>query len=135
MTLSIVKDSIDLGIVTKEAEKMLTFYRDTLGLEPEGEIPMPGGGTMYRLKCGSSVIKIVVNGKEPAADAAPGGIGGATGYRYWTITIDNLEQSVHACEDAGYQVILPVTEFRPGVSIAIIEDPDGNWVEFIQMSE
>ena len=132
MTLSIVKDSIDLGIVTKEAEKMLAFYRDTLGLAPEGEIPMPGGGTMYRLKCGSSVIKIVVNGKEPAAAAAPGGIGGATGYRYWTITIDNLEQAVDTCKDAGYQVVVPVTEFRPGVSIAIIEDPDGNWVELLE---
>ena len=135
MTLSIVKDSIDLGIITKEPEKMLAFYRDTLGLEPEGEIPMPGGGTMYRLKCGSSVIKIVVNGKEPAAAAPPGGIRGATGYRYWTITVDNLEQSVDACKNAGYQVVVPVNEFRPGVSIAIIEDPDGNWVEFIQMSE
>jgi len=134
MTLSIVKDSIDLGIITKEPEKMLAFYRDTLGLEPEGEIPMPGGGTMYRLKCGSSVIKIVVNGKEPAAAAPPGGIRGATGYRYWTITVDNLEQSVDACKNAGYQVVVPVNEFRPGVSIAIIEDPDGNWVEFVQIS-
>ena len=134
MTLSIVKDSIDLGIITKEPEKMLTFYRDTLGLAPEGEIPMPGGGTMYRLKCGSSVIKIVVNGKEPAAAAPPGGIRGATGYRYWTITVDNLEQSVDACKNAGYQVVVPVNEFRPGVSIAIIEDPDGNWVEFVQIS-
>jgi glyoxylase I family protein len=134
MTLSIVKDSIDLGIITKNPEKMLAFYRDTLGLELEGEIPMPAGGTMYRLKCGGSIIKIVVNGKEPAAEAAPGGIGGATGYRYWTITLDNLEQSVSACKDAGYKVVVPVTEFRPGVSISIIEDPDGNWVEFIQMT-
>ena len=134
MTLSIVKESIDLGIVTKNPDKMLAFYRDTLGLEPEGEIPMPGGGTMYRLKCGSSVIKIVVNGKEPAAAAPPGGIRGATGYRYWTITVDNLEQSVDACKNAGYKVVVPVNEFRPGVSIAIIEDPDGNWVEFVQIS-
>ena len=134
MTLSIVKDSIDLGIITKDPEKMLAFYRDTLGLAPEGEMPMPGGGTMYRLKCGSSVIKIVVNGKEPVAVAPPGGIGGATGYRYWTITVDNLEQSVNACKDAGYKVVVPVTEFRPGVSISIIEDPDGNWVEFVQMA-
>jgi predicted enzyme related to lactoylglutathione lyase len=134
MALSIVKDSIDLGIITKEAEKILAFYRDTLGLAIEGEMPMPGGGTMYRLKCGSSIIKIIVNGKEPAAVAPPGGIRGATGYRYWTITIDNLEKSVNACNDAGYKVVVPITEFRPGVNISIIEDPDGNWVEFVQMS-
>jgi hypothetical protein len=27
---------------------------------------------------------------------------------------------------------VPVTEFRPGVTIAMITDPDGNTVEFIQ---
>lgn len=113
---------------------MLAFYRDTLGLEVEGELPLPGGGVMHRLKCGGSIIKIVVNGKEPPAEPPPGGIGGATGYRYWTITIDNLEQAVKTCRDAGYQVVVPVKEFRPGVSISIIEDPDGNWVEFVQRS-
>jgi len=134
MSLSIVKDSIDIGIITKNADKMLVFYRDTLGLAFEGELSMPGGGVMHRLKCGSSIIKIVVNGKEPPAASPPGGIGGATGYRYWTITIDNLEQAVKTCQDAGHKIIMPVTEFRPGVSISIIEDPDGNWVEFVQMS-
>ena len=63
-----------------------------------------------------------------------GGIDSATGYRYWTITIDNLEQAVKLCRDAGYQVVMPINEFRPGVSISIIEDPDGNWVEFVQRS-
>lgn len=133
MTLSIVKDSIDLGIITKEPDKMLAFYRDTLGFVMEGEMPMPGGGTMYRLMCGTSMIKIIVNGKEPAAVAPPGGIQGATGYRYWTISIDNLEAAVKACGDAGYKVIMPVTEIRPGISIAFIGDPDGNWVELLQV--
>ncbi len=135
MTLSIVKDSIDLGIISTNPEKMLAFYRDTLGLKQEGELAMPNGGTMHRLLCGTSLIKIVVPGKEPATVSPPGGIGGATGYRYWTIRIDNLEQAVDTCKDAGYKIILPVNEFRPGVRISIIEDPDGNWLEFVQMAE
>jgi hypothetical protein len=28
---------------------------------------------------------------------------------------------------------VPVTEIRPGVTIAIVDDPDGNLVEFLQM--
>ena len=134
MTLSIVKDSIDLGIITKDPEKMLAFYRDTLGLELAAELPMPGGTTMYRLSCGTSVIKILVLGKEPEAMAAPGGIAGATGYRYWTISVDNIEESVKACEDAGYKITVPVREARPGITISMIEDPDGNWVELLQTS-
>ena len=30
---------------------------------------------------------------------------------------------------------MPVTEIRPGVTISMVEDPDGNWVEFLQASE
>jgi len=133
MTLQITKDSIDLGIVTRDAGPMVQFYRDTLGLVPDGEMDMPGGGKMTRLKCGTTVIKLVVQGRDPRADAPPGGLAGATGYRYWTITIDNIDEAVAACADAGYKVAVPVTEIRPGVRIAMIEDPDGNWVELLHM--
>lgn len=132
MALQINKDSIDLGIVTKDAGPMIKFYRDTLGLVPDGEMQMAGGGKMTRLKCGSSIIKLVVQGREPKAVAPPGGLAGTTGYRYWTISISNLEEVVTACTDAGYQIAVPVTEIRPGVRIAMIIDPDGNWVELVQ---
>ena len=132
MTLQIVKDSIDLGIVTTDVEPMLKFYRDTLGLEPKGEMDMPNGGKMTRLKCGTTTIKLVVHAKEPKVKAAPGGIGGATGYRYWTITVANIEEAAAACKEAGYNVVVPVVEFKPGTFIAIIEDPDGNSVELLQ---
>lgn len=133
MPLDITKDAIDLGIVTKDSAPLIKFYRDTLGLVPDGEMDMPGGGKMTRLKCGNTVIKLVVQGREPKADAPAGGLAGATGYRYWTISISNIEEATAACADGGYKVAVPVTEIRPGVRISMIEDPDGNWVELLQM--
>ena len=134
MPIAITKDSIDLGLITKDAAALITFYRDTLGLEQEGEMQMPGGGHMTRLKCGTTTLKIVVNGREPKAVAAPGGIRGATGFRYFTISVSNLAAVTQECEAAGYKVPVPPTEIRPGVSISMIEDPDGNWVELLQAS-
>lgn len=131
MTIALTKDSIDLGIVTRNPESMLAFYRDTLGFEFQGEMPMPGGGTMQRLLCGTSLIKLVTPGKLPDADAAPGGFAGATGMRYWTISVSNLEALTQKCRDAGAAVAIPPREVRPGVRISIVEDPDGNWVEFL----
>ena len=131
MPVQLTKDSIDLGIVISDAEASLTFYRDTLGLEHVGDMPMPGGSHMYRLRCGTSLIKLVKHAKEPKAVAPPGGINGATGYRYWTISVSNLDEIVATCEAAGVKVAVPVTTIRPGVRIAIVEDPDGNWVEFL----
>ena len=131
MAANLTKDSIDLGIVTTDPSAMVGFYRDVLGFEDQGEMPMPGG-QMHRLACGTSIVKIVALRSAPPATAPPGGIQGATGYRYWTISVSNLAEVVAACESAGRPVVVPVTELRPGITIAIVEDPDGNWVELLQ---
>ncbi|MEY4015227.1 MAG: hypothetical protein RIS46_223, partial [Actinomycetota bacterium] len=61
-----------------------------------------------------------------------GGITGACGYRYFTLSVSNLEEITNACGTSGYKVVVPPREIRPGISISIVEDPDGNWVEFLQ---
>ncbi len=72
----------------------------------------------------------MLSGEAPAT-AAPGGINGATGYRYFTITVSDINGAVAACEAAGATIAVPVTELRPGITIAMVEDPDGNWVELL----
>jgi len=134
MTIELTKESIDLGIVTRDAQRALAFYRDTLGFVFEAEMDMPGNGKMQRLWCGTSLIKIVTPGNLAEVDAPPGGIGGATGYRYFTMQISNLDEMADTCEKAGYSVVVAPREIRPGVRIAMVEDPDGNWVEFVEAS-
>ena len=84
--------------------------------------------------CGTSLIKIVEHAKPRNAGAPPGGIAGATGYRYWTISVENLEEITGQCEAAGHKVAVPITQIRPGVRISMVEDPDGNWVEFLEQA-
>jgi len=131
MTVQLTKDSIDLGIHVKDPEKSLAFYRDTLGFEQVGEMDMPGGMHMWRLMCGTSMIKLANSERGPKAENPGGGIIGANGYRYWTISVSNLDEIAAKCAAAGYKLAIPVTEIRPGTSIAMVEDPDGNWVEFL----
>jgi len=126
-----VKESVDLGIVTRDLAPMVAFYRDVLGLTDLGE-SRSIVGTMHRLACGSSAIKLVRPDPPPPAVAPPGAVGAATGYRYWTISVPDLAEVLRACEDAGRPVVLPPTVARPGVTVAMVEDPDGNLVEFLQ---
>ena len=134
MPVALNKNAIDLGIVTTNAESMVAFYRDVLGFRFEAVLDMPGGTKMHRLWCGDTLVKILQHQKSPPEVAAPGGIGGGTGYRYFTITVSNLEEITTACTDAGSKLAVPVTEIRPGVRISMVEDPDGNWVEFLENS-
>jgi glyoxylase I family protein len=132
VTIQIKKNSIDIGIVAKDIKAMLAFYGDVIGLELEAVLDMPGGGVMNRFKVGDSVIKVVELDPPALADAAPGGIRGASGYRYWTITVGNLEQCVQRAADSGSEIVVAAKVIRPGVTIAIFTDPDGNWVELLQ---
>ena len=134
MTVQLTKDSIDLGIHVKDPDKSLAFYRDTLGFEQVGEADMPGGMHMWRLMCGSSMIKLVNFEKGHKAEAPGGGIVGANGYRYWTISVPNVDELTASCEGAGYKVAVSPREIRAGVRISMIEDPDGNWVELLEVT-
>lgn len=131
--LSLRKNAIDLGIVIKDSDASLAFYRDLLGFEHVADTPMPGAApaTMHRLMCGDTLIKLVSHDQTPEVSAPRGGIAGATGLRYFTMQISNLAEVTNACREAGVKVVIDQLEVRPGVSISMVEDPDGNWVEFV----
>jgi catechol 2,3-dioxygenase-like lactoylglutathione lyase family enzyme len=136
MTVRLAKDSIDLAIVTTNTEAMTSFYRDVLGFRYLGETATRAtpGGSVRRLLCGSSQIKLVSYATAPSSRAAGGAVADATGFRYWTISVTNLDEIVLACERAGHPIVVPVKEVSPGVRVAIAEDPDGNLVEFLSSS-
>ncbi len=129
--LTLRKNAIDLGIVTANPEAMVAFYRDLLGFREEPSTPFPMGGKMYRLWCGNSLIKIVAPDPKPEQGPPPGPIAEATGNRYWTMIVENIEELVALCEANGHNIVVPIREVRPGVTIAMVEDPDRNWVEFV----
>jgi len=130
MAVNLVKQSIDLGIVAKDPDAMAAFYGDVLGFK-ELDLMKAPGMRIRPFAVGDSVIKIVSMKNQPELNAAPGGLSGATGMRYVTIRVSNLPEIVAAAEAAGAKIALPVTELAPGISIAMVEDPDGNWVELV----
>ena len=101
MGIEVQKRAIDIGIIAKDISAMITFYSKGLGLELEASIPMPGGGTMNRFKVGDSIVKVIELDPAAPLEAPPGGIRGATGYRYWTIHIPSLDETVMRIENDG----------------------------------
>ena len=123
---------IDLGIVVRDIDACLPFYRDVLGLPLRFEFDVPGGTHIYDLAVGECSLKLVTHQSTPEAANPPGGSRGGTGLRYWTMGTEDIDAAVAKCEAAGAPIPLPPLELAPGVRIAMIEDPEGNWVELLQ---
>jgi catechol 2,3-dioxygenase-like lactoylglutathione lyase family enzyme len=132
MGVKLKKDSIDLGIVAKDQDAMAAFYGDVLGFEEKELMKFPGM-RIRPFQCGSTLLKIVSMKNQPAANAAPGGPAGGTGMRYFTMWVSNLDEIAARAEAAGATFGMPVTEVAPGTKMVMIEDPDGNWLEFVQV--
>jgi predicted enzyme related to lactoylglutathione lyase len=135
MTLQLTKDGMDLGIVTTNGDAMLEFYRDVIGFEFEATLDMAAVGiTMHRVWAGKSLLKLVVPHKTPEHTAVAGGMQTSTGMRYFTLSVSNLDEILADVEKSGCKVVWPRRQIRPGVDVGMVEDPDGNWVEFIETS-
>jgi catechol 2,3-dioxygenase-like lactoylglutathione lyase family enzyme len=123
------KDSLDVGVIVSDIKASLNFYQNILGLEFVGTTPL-WFGTMHRLRFGTSDFKLV----EPKTVPPRGAIGleKQIGFRYMTFVIENLSELCKDLQKSGIEFTLPEKEIRPGVRIAMVKDPDGNIVEFVE---
>ena len=123
------KDSLDLGILVSDIKASLNFYQNILGLEFVGITPV-WFGTMHRLRFGTSDFKLV----DPKTVPPKGVIGleKQLGFRYVTFVIKNLTELCAELKGKGIEFALPETEVRPGIRVAMVKDPDGNIVEFVE---
>lgn len=128
--MEIAKPGIDLGVFVKDIEGCLRFYCDGLGLQKVGEVPLGPGRTMHRLQIGDSVLKLN-HYAENAPEAGPRGFAKRLGLGYFTIAVRDLPGVVKELEGKGMTFTVPLREFRPGVHICMLEDPDGNTVELL----
>jgi catechol 2,3-dioxygenase-like lactoylglutathione lyase family enzyme len=129
MDMTPARNAVDIGLIVGDIEASLAFYQGVLGLRKVQEMPV-SFGTMHRLAFGDSFIKLVAPKTVPPAGTL--GLDRALGLRYLTFPVTNLDEVCEACRQAGIGFDVEKREFVPGVTIAMVRDPDGNVVEFVQ---
>lgn len=125
------KNCLDLGLIVGDIQASLAFYRDRLGLDYVGSNPV-WFGTLHRLRFGESDFKLIDPSTPPSA--GPIGLEAALGFRYVTFVVSNLEEVCQSLKEEGVAFEKEPFEIRPGVTIAMVLDPDGNVVEFVERS-
>ena len=128
MGARMAKPAIDVGIVTADADPLLRYYGTVFGLTPLPGLEIPGVGTIHKLACGESVLRILVPETPPEPDRAPSWSGRA-GLRYLTLEVEDIAAAARATREAGGHVVLEPFELRPGRFVCQVTDPDGNMIE------
>lgn len=129
------RTAVDVGVLVKDLERSLAFYRDLLDLPVINEVQLSllGQGRMVQLRYGHSLIKLIelerLPHKQISADITE-----ALGYRYITLLVPDIRSVVTRLEQAGVAITLPITNLANSAQIAMVTDPDGNVLEFVQES-
>lgn len=123
------KDSIDLGMIVGDIQASLHFYQTLLGMKKVGEQPA-STGTMHRMQFGTSDVKLIDPTTRPGG--GPVGIDQQLGFRYLTFVVSNLDEICAHLKAQQIEFTREKTEVRPGTTIAMVKDPDGNIVEFVE---
>ena len=123
--------AIDVGLMVTNMERSLHFYRDLIGLAVVAEITttLIGKGRMLQLKHGDSLLKLVELENIPPRQGSPD-VG--LGYRYITLLVADINKIMTTLEQEPVAMVVPVTQLTNGATIAMVTDPDGNIVEFVQ---
>lgn len=129
MLLKPAKDSVDLCIVVSDIRKSLDFYQGTLGLEKTQEVQTPYG-EVHRLRYGTCLIKLMDPKHVPPA--GPIGLEKQLGIRFLSFVIRDLSDVCTVLKERGVEFTMPETQVLPDTRSAMVKDPDGNIIEFVE---
>jgi catechol 2,3-dioxygenase-like lactoylglutathione lyase family enzyme len=138
----------EVGLVAADLDALVPFYTRVLGLAlltdiTVGEATSRAAGLarrgyrVVRLEAGNGDRIKLAQSLEPAErPRAPDFPMHRQGTAYLTFIVDDL-QALHArLRDAGAAVRSDgVVVLRPGVSMLLATDPEGNWLEFVHYDD
>ena|ERR1700722_14407844 len=132
MTARLTEKGLSLGIITRDHEAMIAFYGGLLAL-PHLRVVDTDRSTIEFFGVGSGAVKLVRYHSTPSLSHVSGEPGDATGLRYFTIRVTNLDEILAECDVAGVTVRWGKRPLPDGQGwFAMVDDPDGNLLEFVQ---
>ncbi len=144
--------TVDFGIIASDVAKSVEWYKTVVGCQERDGFDVPGefaaniGLTanlpfhvhVLTLGEGASATKIKLMGFEskPGARVDNSYIHSSYGIRYLTIFVKDLNKSLEQAAAHGAKPIAKGTHplppgFPEGLGIAVLRDPDGNFVELV----
>ena len=138
---------MEVGICVADLPKMMSFYQELLGMRKISEIPLNDHGaqmsglgehgyTVVRLQTSyGERVKLVCPIKLSEAALPAATPTSRRGFAYLTFLVSGLDEHLTHLARAGFPSAKGAVEVRPGVRLAVVKDPEGNWVEFAEYTD
>lgn len=140
---------LEMGICVDDLDTIIAFYRDILGFEMISEIDVPadsstkagftaGGYRIVRMQTNyGERIKFVRPVNKPSERMSGEEVLSNRGNVFLTFIVDDLKSTVARIKDTGSPIRTTgdITEIRNGVFLSIMDDPEGNHLEFVEYAD
>ena len=119
-----------VGLTVGDMAASRAFLTEVLGFTEGNVEAVPSLGTdKHEFRAGATTLKLwQIDGLK----AHTGPVQAYAGIRYLTAVVDDLDAVLSRARRGGHGIPLGPVEIAPGVQIAMVEDPDGNWFERVE---
>jgi len=141
----VIRAARHIGIVVRDMERSMRFWRDVMGLRVVSELQEEGdyidtlqGLTDVRLRTvklaapDGSAVELLKDENHPT-DPSPSNRLCDHGIRHIAFTVSDIEAAWRRLREAGCEVLSrPVTDPRGTSRLFFARDPEGNLMELVQ---
>ncbi len=138
--VDLARPVLDVGLVVRDMDAALAFYRDKLGMTPSRKIPMDeetarragiaqGAFDIQYMLIGEVNLKLV-----HFKDAPPAGAFGAdaqAGFRYVTLWVKDIAAAYEEWGAKGVEFLSEPIRRTPEIQMVFLKDPEGNMIELL----
>lgn len=118
-----------VGIKTSDMERSLHFYCDILGLERLEDLDIIGKKFIF---VGNDSILIEIEDGNPGDGQANPRM--QTGLYHLAFIVENVRALVERLKSHDVPIALDPVVTRPGRLVAFVEDPDGVFIQLIELT-
>ena len=140
-----IKEMHHTGFVVKDIEKAVDFYQQGLGLEEQVRYERQGPGIDNVIGYKGACLKIclmsigshsleLIQYVNPRSEDRPTEERNVLGATHLALLVDDIHAMYARLAEKGGQVMNPPAELEPGRIACYLQDPDGNWIELLELS-
>jgi lactoylglutathione lyase len=140
---------LEVGIAVTDLDAMRAFYEDVVGLEFVSlyEVDPERGAAATMCDAGYRIVRLQANtgeriklaqpGRPPDVADPPAAVLGRQGRVFLTFIVEDLQATIRRLRASGADVRTGESrvEVREGVYLAFAEDPEGNFLEFVEYDD